>query len=159
MNSLAVLLLIAAIVLLIVEAFIPNFGICGILGIVSFFGSAIITVIYVQNGIYIVLLEFVIFAVLLYLAFKFIFKRKFQNRVVLNETLQVSKPDVDLYELLGKEGVVTTPLKPTGFVDFNGTVIEACSEGAYINEHSRVKVIDRLNNKPIVRLIKEPNAN
>ena len=46
MITLAVLLLLAAAILLIVEAFIPDFGICGILGIASFIGSIIITIVH-----------------------------------------------------------------------------------------------------------------
>ena len=159
MNTLAILLLVAACVLLSIEAFVPHFGISGILGIASFIGSVIITILYVPLGIYFVFCEFAVFGIVLFIAYKFLFKPRFQREVVLNDTLQVSKPDVDVNELLGKEGVVTAPLKPTGFVDFNGTVIEASSEGVYISERSRVKVIDRVNNKPVVRMIKEPNAN
>ena len=159
MNTLAILLLIAACVLLSVEAFVPHFGISGVLGIASFIGSVIVTILCVPLGLYYVFFEFAVFGVVVFLAYKFLFKPRFQREVVLNDTLQVSKPEIDVNELLGKEGVVTTPLKPTGFVDFNGTVLEVSSEGAYIGERSRVKVIDRFNNKPVVRLIKGPNEN
>ena len=158
-NTLAILLLVASCVLLSVEAFVPHFGISGVLGIASFIGSVIVTILYVPFGIYYVFCEFVIFGVILFLTYKYLFKPRFQGQVVLSDTLQVSKPDVNLNELLGKEGVVTTPLKPTGFVDFNGTIIEVISEGAYIGERSHVKVVDRVNNRPVVRLIKEANAN
>lgn len=159
MNTLAILLLVAACVLLSIEAFVPHFGISGILGIASFAGSVIVTILYVPFGLYFVICEFIVFGAVLFLAFKFLLKPRFQREVVLNDTLQVSKPDVDVNELLGKEGVVTTPLKPTGFADFNGTILEVSSEGVYIGERSRVKVVDRANNRPVVRMIKEPNAN
>jgi len=158
-NTLAILLLVAACVLLSVEAFVPHFGISGVLGIMSFIGSVVVTIICVPFGIYFVFCEFAVFGAVIYLAYKFLFKPRFQGEVVLNDTLQVSKPDVDINELLGKEGVATTPLKPTGFVDFNGTILEVSSEGSYINERSRVKVVDKVNNRPVVRLLKEVNAN
>ena len=159
MNTLAIALLVTACILLTIEAFIPNFGVCGILGIASFIGSVIITIIYVEYGIYFIICELAVFGAVLYIVFKFFFKPRFRRDVVLNDTLQVSKPDVDVNELLGKEGVSTTPLKPTGFADFNGTILEVSSEGTYIREHTRVKVVDRVNNKPVVRAVKEPNAN
>jgi membrane-bound serine protease (ClpP class) len=151
--------LVAACALLSLEAFIPHFGISGILGIASFVGSVIMTLLYVPFGLYYVIGEFAIFGAVIYLAYKLLFKPRFKGEVVLNDTLQVSQPDVDVNGLLGKEGVATTPLKPTGFADFNGTILEVSSEGAYIGERSRIKVIDRINNRPVVRLIKEPNAN
>ena len=159
MNTLAILLLVTACVLLSVEAFVPHFGISGILGIASFIGSVIITILYVPFGMYFVFCEFAVFGAVIYLAFRFLFKPRFKGQVVLSDTLQNSKPEVDMNELLGREGVATTPLKPTGFADFSGTILEVSSEGAYINERSRVKVIDRMNNKPVVRLIHEANAN
>jgi len=158
-NTLAILLLVAACVLLSVEAFVPHFGISGALGIASFAGSVVVTILYVPFGLYYVFFEFAVFGAVVFFAYKFLFKPRFQHEVVLNDTLQVSKPDFDINELLGKEGVVTAPLKPTGFADFNGTILEVISEGAYIGELSRVKVVDRLNNKPVVRQIKGPNEN
>ena len=159
MITLAVLLLLAAAILLIVEAFIPDFGICGILGIASFIGSIIITIVHAPYGIYIVICELVAFGIFAYLLFKFIFQRRFQGKVVLNDTLEFSEPEINPIELLGKEGVASTPLKPIGFVDFNGTKIEVSSEGAYIHERSRVKVVNRINNRLIVRLLKEEHSN
>jgi membrane-bound serine protease (ClpP class) len=158
-NTLAVLLIVAAVALLSVEAFIPNFGVCGILGIASFIGSIIITVLYAPFGVFFVIGEFIIFGALLYLAYKRIFKKRFQNEVVLKDSLQFSSPDIDSNELLGKEGVAQTPLKPTGYVDFNGAVIEAISDGPYIKERSRVKVIGKISNRPAVRLLKDANSN
>ena len=159
MSTLAILFIVAACVLFTIEAFIPGFGVAGILGILAFIGSVIITILYVPFGIYYVFAEVAVFGLVIYIFWKFIFKSRFQRDVVLNDTLQENKPDVDVTELLGKEGVVTAPLKPTGFADFNGTIIEVSSEGVYISERSRVKVVDSVNNKPIVRIIKEPNAN
>jgi len=158
-NTLAILLLVAACVLLSIEAFVPHFGISGILGIASFIGSVIVTILYVPFGAFYIVFEFVVFGVIIFLTYKFLFKPRFQHQIVLNDTSQASKPDVDVNELLGKVGVVTTPLKPTGFADFNGTILEVSSEGVYIGEHNRVKVVDRVNNKPIVRLIREANSN
>ena len=161
MNTLAIsiLLLVAACVLLSIEAFVPHFGISGVLGIASFAGSVIVTLLYVPFGLYYVICEFAVFGAVVFFAYKLLFKPRFQHEVVLNDTLQVSRPDIDLNELLGKEGVVTAPLKPTGFADFNGTILEVVSEGAYIGERSRIKVVDRMNNKPVVRQVKGPNEN
>ena len=159
MNTLAIILLAAACVLLSIEAFVPHFGISGVLGIASFIGSVIITILYVPFGQFYVLFEFAVFGAIAFVAYKFLFKPRFKHEVVLNDTLRVSKPDVNVNELLGKEGVTSTPLKPTGFVDFNGAILEVSSDGGYISEHSKVKVVDRVNNRPVVRLIKEANAN
>ena len=159
MNTLAILLLAAAFILITVEAFLPDFGICGILGIAAFISSVIITILYVPFGMYFVLCELVVFGTVMFIIWKYVFKPRFKNDIVLSDTLQVSKPDLDANELIGKEGVVTTPLKPTGLADFNGTILEVCSEGPYVSERSRIKVVDRVNNKPIVRIVKESNAN
>jgi membrane-bound serine protease (ClpP class) len=159
LSTLAILLLVAAAILIIVEAFIPDFGICGILGISALVASMTITVLYVPFGIFYVFGELVVFGLLIFFLFHYVFKRRFQNKIVLNDTVEFDEPDINAVEMLGKEGVATTSLKPTGLVDFNGTILEAVSEGAYIHEHSRVKVIDQVNNRLIVRLMKEINSN
>jgi len=156
--NLVILLLIAAAVLLIVEACVPDFGICGILGLISLVAAMVITA-FLPYGIYILLAQIVFFGFFIYVLYKYIFKRRFQGKFVLDETLELDEPDFNKKELLGKEGVTTTPLKPIGFADFNGSVIEVSSESAFILENSRIKVIDVVNNRIVVRLVKEANAN
>ncbi|MDR1560704.1 MAG: hypothetical protein LBS84_13640 [Clostridiales bacterium] len=158
MYTLIVLLITAAIVLLSVEVFLPDFGVCGFLGIASFVGAVLMTILCVPFGLFFVAGEFIFFAAFCCLAYKY-FKNRFQNELVLKDTLQFSGPDINSNELLGKEGVAQTPLKPTGFVDFNGAIIEVSSEGSYIKERSRVKVVDVINSRPVARLIKDDNSN
>jgi len=155
--NLVILLLIAAAVLLIVEAFVPDFGICGILGIVSLVVAMVITS-FLPYGMYIVLAQIVFFGFFIYVLYKYFFTRRFQGKLVLDDTLELEEPDFNKKELLGKEGISTTPLKPTGFADFNGTILEVSSEGAFILEGSRIKVIDVANNRIVVRLVKEADG-
>ncbi|MFA7636042.1 MAG: NfeD family protein, partial [Bacillota bacterium] len=61
---------------------------------------------------------------------------------------------VKTYESLANaEGVVLTPLKPVGVVDFDGRRVEAISEGLFVMRGARVRVIHIEGNKVFVRPI------
>ena len=139
-------------VFLSIEATIPGFGIFGAIGLVLVAVSNVLTVIHVDNGGIIVGVELLVTAVVIFLLFRYFKKKRYFNNLVLTETLASNdNSNVQLY--LNKEGITKTPLKPVGSADFNGTVVEVFSENAFIPNDCRVKVIEVINQKIIVRKI------
>jgi membrane-bound ClpP family serine protease len=65
--------------------------------------------------------------------------------------LQLSEPDINLNDFLGKEGVTNTPLKPIGYVDFNGSVLQVSAGSGFVPEKTKVVVSGLLNDTLIVR--------
>lgn len=153
MVALSLLLLLLGAVLLIVEMFIPGFGVFGITGIILFIISSVISILYIPFGIFILLGELLLLTAILVVMLKFLKKRQFFGKIILDETLnedtnEIGDPDL----FIGKEGITKTPLKPFGFADFNGTVMEVTSDGQYISENIPVKIIEASKNKLVVRL-------
>ncbi len=154
MEYIALVLLICGALSLIAEFFVPGFGFFGITGIILIVISAVLTIIYVPFGGFIVLAEAAILALMAYLAVEYFSRHGKDSRIILNETL---KEDVDktpeFNSYIGKEGVARTPLKPFGSVNIDGSYVEACSDGEFISANERVLVVRVYENKLYVRKI------
>jgi len=55
--------------------------------------------------------------------------------------------------MLGKQGVVLSPLRPVGMCDFNGKRLECVAETGYIENESKIRVIHVEGTQLTVRLI------
>lgn len=152
MMYLALILLLIGIICLFTEVFIPGFGVFGITGIILTIISAVITVIFIPFGIIIVVSEIILLSLLMLIVLNYIKKHQLYGKIILDETLNYEKKEMgDLEYFLGKEGITKTPLKPFGNVDFNGVIIEAYSDGEYIQPHEKIKVINVHDNKIYVK--------
>jgi membrane-bound ClpP family serine protease len=157
MLWIAVALLIAGCGLLVVEMFVPGFGVFGISGIVMLVISAVITAVVVPFGIFILLGEAVVVGMVIYSVAVYIQRKQLHGKLILDETLgEVQKDIGDLSYFLGKEGISKTTLRPFGMADFNGIAVEVCSDGDYVPENKQIKVIGVKKNTIIV---KQLNAN
>ncbi len=154
MEYVALVLLICGALLLLAEFFVPGFGFFGISGIVFVVISAVITIAYVPFGTFIVLAEIAILLLLGYLAFEYFRRHGKESRIILNETLNEDKNNVEtLRSYIGNEGITRTPLKPFGNVDIDGSYVEACSDGEFIGANEKVLVVREYENKLYVRKI------
>ncbi len=148
-----VALIILGTLLIIAELFIPGFGICGIAGIIMVVISGLITVTF-PLGIFIVVGELLVIGIIVFSFFKYVRTRQLRGKLILDETLNYENNEFgDLEHFIGKEGLVKTPLRPFGIIDFNGTSVEVCSDGGFIKENTKVKVVEIRNQKIIVREI------
>lgn len=125
-----------------IELFVPNLGILGIIGVYLIFES-ILAMKNIQNvGIYVsfsIILSFLIVFVILKLFASKIKKGKF----VLNTNLTKSKSNIlknDLTDLLGKEGIVHKTLRPYGEIKIEDNIYEATCNGDFIVRDSKIKV-------------------
>ncbi len=161
MGYLAVALFILGLSLLITEMLVPGFGIPGIVGILSLLMSIIITIlVYPIYGIFIAICIISVVIVVFLILRKWLLDKQIYNKIILDDVVAFEKPEYeDLDYFLGKEGIVLTPLRPYGTVDFNGIRIETFSVGPYIPAKATVKVIEVSNQKIIVQEIKNTNLN
>ncbi len=126
-------LLILGIVLLLIEIFVPGFGVFGITGLFAIAIAAFITVTTMENGVMIVVSGIVILAAIGYIAVETAKKFGVYGKLILKDTLDTDNElDDEMQSLVGSRGVVKTPLKPHGKVDFNGAVTEAYCDGDFI---------------------------
>ena len=134
-----ILLCIVGLALVFAEMLIPGFGVFGILGSVCLLGTAfLVAKVY---GI----TAFLITVVLLVIAFALMIvlakKSGFYNKVVLRDKQEAQDFDEStLQGLLGVGGVTQTTLRPFGVADFQGKMVDVCSNGDFIDRGKRVRV-------------------
>jgi membrane-bound serine protease (ClpP class) len=150
---------IAGIILLIIEIFvIPGFGVAGIAGIIAMITGLSLSIAdefvfdFEFGGFNRLIQAFatVIFSSLLSFVLLLLFARKafdipFLSRFVLSSSQETSNGyssvDSHLKELIGKEGVAQTVLRPAGKIIVDNEQYDARSEIGFIEKGEKVKVI------------------
>ena len=152
-NLPLVLCLITGVGLLVVEVFVPGFGLPGVSGIVllavgigltwSTYGPV--------AGLAVTLIALALAGISISVSVKSAATGKLsKSALVLNEvTHPVDHEDTEA--LTGKEGVTDTVLNPVGIAEFDGVRLNVVSEGSYLEKGVRVRVQQVEGNKIIVR--------
>lgn len=155
------ILFVLAIVLLVVEAILPSFGIVGLCGILSAFGAIVERCVTGDNSttqivsyiLYVCL--FMLVAVLIVKGVqKLVNFRKNKKKFAVVDGVKVpltSEGNLDYSFLLGKEGVVVSDLKPAGKAKIDGQVYNVTTTKEYIYEGTIVKVDKVMNQKVVVK--------
>ena len=146
-NLPAVLCAIVGIGLLIVEAFMPGFGVAGFSGIVL--EVAAVVLMYVNHGAMsaavTALIALSAAALALTLSLRSATKgRLSRSGMILNATESAEEGYVaaeDAQVFLDKEGVALTTLRPTGVAEFDGVRLNVLSDGEYVPPETHVKVV------------------
>lgn len=152
-HVLALIAMIVGTILLIVEMYIPSFGIAGISGIVlsaagliAMGGSAVQTLI--LAGCELALLG-VALAICVHTASKGRFAK---SRLVLRD-VSVQKSDENA-DLLGKMGRTETPLRPSGIAVIEGRRVSVITEGEFVDANADVTVVYAAGNRIVVKSAK-----
>lgn len=146
--------------LLIVEVFMPGFGLPGIAGILLEVIGIVIT--YLSHGglaaLGLTLAVLAIVAIVISLALRSVNKgRLSKSEVILHDTESVEDGYVatrDMEVFLGRQGVTTTVLRPTGMAEFDGVKLNVQSDGEYIAKDVAVKVERVEGSRVVVRTIR-----
>lgn len=149
----ALLLLILGMVFISIELFVPGFGFFGITGLIMFALSCIITIFYINYGIFIVVSEIIFFVLIGCIIFHFIKKRNLNGTIILNESLKEDKKE-DYHTFIGREGISKTPLKPFGKADFYGNTIDVCAE-SFVESGKKVVAVRFYEGKLYVKSLSE----
>lgn len=150
----SVLLLIAGIVLLVLEIFVPG-GILGVIGGVFILVSLFMATEDAGHMLLSLLIAIsVTIAGSVFYIKSFGVKSKLFSRLILTDATSTDKGYIsnqNRNELIGLEGVTVTPLRPAGLGMFNQEKIDIVSEGDYIEAGIRVKVIKVSGARIVVR--------
>ena len=153
MDTLLVLgvgLLIAGFVFVGIEMVVPGFGFPGISGRVCLIGGIILTAKDVEQGLTITVVVVVLLAVMLTIVM--VVLKRIKSPIVLEEKLQNDQGFLnasDLEYLVGKEGVLTTDLKPGGKCRVEDVEFDVRSEGSFLEKGTKVR-ISRIHEKTIM---------
>ncbi|OAB33958.1 NfeD family protein [Paenibacillus glacialis] len=151
------ILFIIGIVMMILELFVPSFGILGLLGSASLIVGVVraaYSTSHVALSLGIASVSALAVIIIVAVVFK---KRGIWNRFILNDTLTTEKgfiPSASKEDLLGKNGVSVTPLRPAGTVLIDGERYDVVTDGEFIGNNMTIHVVkvegSRIVVKPIV---------
>ena len=156
----AIFLYFVSAALLIIEVFVPSGGLisicsfgCLIAGVSIFFRYSIMAG-WIGIGIALVMIPTVVI-----IAYRIFPRTRFGKSVTLTPSERHAGdaiPDTEeLKGLVGKEGVVYTPLRPVGTCEFSGEKIECMAESGYVEKGKKVKVIEVESTRVTVRVVDE----
>ncbi|WP_088035770.1 NfeD family protein [Evansella clarkii] len=145
-------------VLLLIEIFVPGFGIFGIIGIGAMVGSMVMASYSTVNILLSLLIAAVLTIIMSVVVFKYIGYRGPLKRVILTDSTRTEEgyiSSVTRSEIVGKTGEVLTALRPSGTALVDGERLDVVSEGGYIEQGSKVKVITAAGSRIVVREVNE----
>ncbi len=155
-GTAVLLVFLAGIVLLLIEAFAPGFGFPGVGGILLVIVSIVMASSSFTNAMVSLIAALITSIIALILILKYAPKSKYFDRLTLVTEMTSELGYVSTEgkgELVGKEGIVTSYLHPAGTVDIDGEKVDAVSEGTYVETGTRVKVVRREGRRIVVKKI------
>jgi membrane-bound ClpP family serine protease len=163
MNDLIwpILFLVAGLLLLIAEVFVPSGGLIGILAI-SCLGISLWKAFAHSTtlGLEFLLMLMILMPLALMLAAHLWPRTPLAKRILLRpptpEDVEPSHSPDRLDHLIGQFGRALTPLRPSGMVDFDGRRLDALSEEGLIAAGSLVRAVQVRTGQLVVRLAPEP---
>lgn len=142
-NWLHIALFIIGIFLMIMEIFLPG-GIVGAIGFISIVTGLVMAAYDTQQGLASLGIAVVITVIITVLLVKRFGVKGLFNKFILGETQRNEEGYVapkDQRDLLHKEGIALTPLRPAGVVKVDGKRVDAVSMGGFVAAGTPVVVI------------------
>ena len=139
-----IICVLAGVILLIVEAFMPGFGVPGISGIILLLAGVAMT--WYEYGAMVGLGTTVAAVALVGVAISVSLKSASSGRLsksdlILNDTETPPSENADMQLLVGKEGVVKNTLRPVGTAEFDCGKLHVTSDGEYVSEGQKVRIV------------------
>jgi membrane-bound ClpP family serine protease len=150
------LIFIIGLILLIIEMFTPGFGVSGVIGLLMLVAGILITASSILEALIMFIILMVILAVVLAVMLRSAAKGRLSKALILNDSLNKEAGYIgteDLEHFIGKEGITTTILRPSGTAVFDGVKLDIVSEGEFIPKGSRVKIVNVSGRRIVVKSI------
>lgn len=145
--------------LLILELFVPSFGLLGISGIYLLIES-FLALKNIENASLYVIISLISSTIIGFILGKIFFKNMDKNKLVLHSSFNDIKGNklqnkINKEALLNSEGVVEKVLRPAGTIKIDGIIYNAVSNGNFISKGKKV-VVEKIENSQLyVREIEE----
>jgi membrane-bound serine protease (ClpP class) len=151
-----IVLFVIGLLLIVAELFLPG-GLIGILGFAAILGSFFLAsenIIHMGISILIAIIISIVASIFMIK----VLGRKMSifKKIILNDSTNTEQgyvSNVNRVELLDKQGITLTQLRPAGKVMIEDEIIDAVSEGAFIQKDQKVKVIKVEGSRIVVREI------
>ena len=156
-NLPALLCILSGFLLIVVEMFIPGFGLPGISGIILLIVGISLKASSPMEALIIAAVVIGLLCIAFSISLRSAAKgRLSKSPLVLNDVIDSTASEVsngDLKYFVGKTGNTTCPLRPAGIAEFDGVKLNVVSDGEYLPEGAQVRV-DRVDgNRIVVRQI------
>jgi len=141
--------------LIVLEAFMPGFGLPGATGVILEVIAVVLT--WINHGsvaaLGMTIIVLCVIAIAISMSLRSAANGKLsKSRIILNETENNEagyRSSEDMQVFLGKEGVTTTVLRPTGMAECDGVKLNVVSDGEFIQSGTKVR-IDRVEGSRIL---------
>ena len=153
-NLPAVLLLVIGFILVVIEMYVPGFGVPGITGIACLIAGVILKANSALEALIMAIVIIALLCVALSISIHSVSKgRLAKSKLVLHETATDagSIGENDLMYYLDKTGTTTTVLRPAGMGEFDGVKLNVVSDGEFIAAGETVRVIAVEGNRIVVK--------
>lgn len=135
-----IILAILGLVMLFAEILMPGFGLFGILGAVSLLGALVLA--YRLYGMIVFLILLLAVVIIFFVMISVAKKSGLYNKVILKDRQEAKDFDESVLQgLLGKVGVTHSTLRPFGTAEFDGQMVDVCSQGDFIERDVPVQVV------------------
>ena len=129
--------------LMIVEVFLPGFGLPGVSGIVLIGAGTVI--IWLKAGALTALATLLVVIAVLAVLISYMMRRATEGgahaRIFLREKEELRSGE-DMQVLLGKKGRTTSVLRPAGIGDFDGVRLNVVTEGSFIERDRPIEIVN-----------------
>jgi len=129
--------------LMIVEVFLPGFGLPGVSGIVLIGAGTVI--IWLKAGALTALATLLVVIAVLAVLISYMMRRATEGgahaRIFLREKEELRSGE-DMQVLLGKQGRTTSVLRPAGIGDFDGVRLNVVTEGSFIERDKPIEIVN-----------------
>lgn len=153
-DTVQAIILILGLVLMIVEIFVPGFGIAGGAGLVLLIVGIILTARSTFEALMMILILIIIVAAVLAILLRSANRGRLSRTVVLQSAARGEegyRSTIDQKKLMGLEGTTLTVLRPSGTAEIGGERYDVVAEGSYIPAHVPIKVIRVEGRRIVVR--------
>jgi membrane-bound ClpP family serine protease len=149
---LAIILFLIGFILIGIEMLAPGISAPGIAGTVCLIVGIFIAADTIEEGVIITIIILVLLGIMLAIILGILSKGKLKSPIILKEEQNKDKGYIssnDLNYLLGKGGIATSDLRPTGTGDFDGVELDVISEGKYILKGTKL-IIDKVQGSKLI---------
>ncbi|MBT9135846.1 MAG: hypothetical protein DDT34_00911 [Firmicutes bacterium] len=149
-----IVLFAAGITLLIIEAFVPSFGIIGLTGTAAVFTAVAWSAATTGQGLRMLAVALVVAFLVVIIALKFLKRTPIWSQIVLKYAETKDRGYVgpsDTSDLVGSTGLTVTALRPAGIADINGKRVDVVSDGSFIPQSTEVVVVKTEGSRIVVR--------
>lgn len=130
--------------LVIVEMFVPGFGVPGITGLALLLVGVVLAANSVLEAILLAIIIVVLLCLILSLSLRSASKgRLAKTPLVLSDSATKEEgysSAEDMSYFLGRQGVAQTPLRPAGMADFDGVRLDVVSDGEFVPKGTKLVI-------------------